>query len=390
MRSDFPLLRGQDVAYLDNAATTQKHDRVIEAEKTFYETSNANPHRSMYDLANDATSAVESTREAYAEALGAEPEEIIFTRNATEALNQTKACFAKQVGSEDNVVITELEHHSNFLPWQQLTKETGASLTVVPHDDVQNIEGYVDDNTALVAFTHMSNVTGEYLPVQDITAAVQKQTDAYVVVDGCQAFPHTSVDLGELGVDAYMFSSHKHYGPTGVGILYLKRGVHDEVSEPLVGGGMVDTVTEDGYVTSQAPHRFEAGTLNAAGIAASKDALQFVEANRERIKEVEDNLLEYALQRLNDAGIDYYGHDHDRYGPVISLNISQDAYDVAHVLNEHDVCIRSGNHCANPLMNALGTTNTARISLGCYNNEDDIDNAIHGLQEAKDILGGTL
>lgn len=388
MLTDIPLIDQTGVHYLDNAATTQKPQHIIDAEKTFYETSNANPHRSMYGLANDATRAVEEARETYADALNADSHEVYFTRTATESLNHLAHGFKHGLDDASTILISEYEHHSNLLPWQQVAEETGATLRIIPHDDINGYEAYLDD-VDIVALTHMSNVTGRILPVQAIASHAKQHSDAIVICDGCQAYPHRDVDVEALGVDAYTFSAHKHYGPTGVGITYVASDLHDSFEPLIVGGGMVDAVTKHDYEASSAPHRFEAGTLNAAGITAAAEAARLVESNRDQIRGHEDELLSYVLRRLNEAGIQYYGHDTEKYGPVVSIKSDHDALDIAHILDEHDVCVRAGNHCADPLMDALHTTNTARISLAHYNDEDDIDAAINALQDAYDLLGGT-
>lgn len=390
MLDDVPFLDNNDVAYLDNAATTQKPRDVIDAMTSFQEHDNANPHRSMYDAANRATKAVEHARATYADIIGATKREVFFTRNATESLNHLALGFQETIDADHNIVITELEHHSNLLPFQRLSDATGADLRTIPYNEINAFKDYIDDDTAIVSITHMSNVTGRILPVKDIAAHANEVSDATVIADGCQAFPHQAVDVDDLGVDAYTFSAHKHYGPAGVGITYLNEDVHDDYTVEVRGGGMVDSVTHDDYSESQAPHRFEAGTLNAAGIHAAGKAADELHRVRESVEDHEEDLKDYALKRLRSDDFHVYGHTGGDYGPVLSLKTENDAFDVAHVLNQHGVCVRAGNHCADPLMSALTTTNTARISIGAYNTEDDIDRAITALEDAQTVLGGTL
>jgi cysteine desulfurase/selenocysteine lyase len=388
MQAEFPLVN-DTTAYLDNAATTQKPRVVLDALTEFYETSNANPHRSMYDLANDATTAVENARQTYADALNAHPEEIFFTRNATESLNHIAHGLKHRLDENSEILTTILEHHSNLLPWQAVAEATGASLTILPRGQAHNIAAHVSDNTEIVTVTHMSNVTGEQFDIQSISQSVKQQTDAAVIADGCQAYPHQQVNVNNLGVDAYTFSAHKHYGPNGVGITYLDAAHHDKFTPHIRGGGMVNSVSQTSYEQSTPPHGFEAGTLNAAGIVASAKAAELVEAHRDDIAQHEAQLKTYLENRLDDADISYYDSPHPR-GPVISLNTRNDAYDIAHILNDHDVCIRAGNHCADPLMSELERSGTARISLAYYNTQDDIDQTLHALQEATNLLGGPL
>jgi len=226
MLDDIPFLDNNDVAYLDNAATTQKPRDVIEAMTSFQENDNANPHRSMYDAANRATAAVENARATYAEILGADTTEVFFTRNATESLNHLAFGFKDQVTDDHNIVLTEMEHHSNLLPFQRLADETGAEVRIIPHDAIDDYKDYIDDQTAIVSITHMSNVTGRVLPVSDMAEYAERVSEAKIIADGCQAFPHQHIDTDDLGVDAYTFSAHKHYGPAGVGITYLDEDAH--------------------------------------------------------------------------------------------------------------------------------------------------------------------
>ena len=384
MKQKFPLLQKKDIAYLDNAATTQKPKRVIAAETNVYEEGYANPHRGIYPLAAKATKILEDARETVADYLNADKEEIIFQRNATEGLNT----IARNVNIDGDILVTEYEHHSNYLPWKEKAKRENQDFQTVPYDDIDAIGEYVDEQTGIVAFTWMSNVTGKIIDISETVKKIRRENeDVIIVVDCAQGMPHIPTDVANWDVDFLSFSGHKIYGPTGAGVLYGKKDRLKQLEPSLYGGGMVHDSLNDEW--KDTPHKFEAGTINVPQIHGLKEAVRFLDENLEQIREDEEALKTYLLKRLRDRDIQIYGHEKDGYGPVVSFKVDDiHPHDLADILGRHNVGIRAGHHCAQPLMKSLGTVATARASIGCYNDEDDVDRLIEAIEDARGILNG--
>lgn len=401
IRKDFPILdqeqNGHRLVFLDSAASSQRPRQVVEAMTDFYNTSYANVHRGVYQLAERSTHAYEQARRKTARFIGASnPGEIVFTKNATEALNLVAGSWGRaNLGPGDAVVLTLLEHHANIVPWQILAAEKGFEIRWIPITD----DGRLDlstldtlvDGAKLVAFTAMSNVTGALTPTDQVIAAA-KAAGAVTVVDACQSVPHLPTDVGELGADFVAFSGHKMLGPTGIGVLWGRAELLDAMPPFLGGGGMILNVTTDGFIPDEPPAKFEAGTppiAEAVGLAAAIDYLETL--GMEAIREHEVSLTAYALRKLtSELGDDITVHGPSEpaaRGGVLSIALADvHAHDVSQVLDEQAVCIRPGHHCAKPLMKKLGVPATARASLYVYNGEDDVDALTEALKTARDFF----
>jgi cysteine desulfurase/selenocysteine lyase len=399
IRRDFPILgrevRGRPLSYLDNAATTQKPTAVIEAIERYYRESNANVHRGVHALSERATEAYEGARRAVASFLNAASErEIIFTRGTTEAINLVAATFgAARVGAGDEVVLTEMEHHSNIVPWQMLTERVGARLRVLPIDDrgdlvMDELPGLLTDRARLVAVTHVSNALGTVNPVKEIVDLAHAR-GVPVLVDGAQAVHHLPVDVQDLGCDFYAFSGHKVYGPTGIGALY-GRLEHLESMPPWQGGGdMILTVSFEKTTYNRAPQRFEAGTPNIAGAAGLTAALDYLAGlGLDAVAEHEADLLEYGAAALSGIeGLRFVGEARERTSVLSFVIDGIHPHDVGTVLDMQGVAVRAGHHCAQPVMARYGVPATTRASFGVYNGRDDVDRLVAGLREARRLLG---
>ena len=396
VKKDFPILdvpaHGKRLVYLDSAATSQKPRQVIERMVRFYETENANVHRAIYELGVKATEAYEAARAAAARYIGARsPRSIVFTRGTTEAINLVRYTWARaNVGEGDEVLVTEMEHHSNVVPWQLLCQEKGARLRYLPIDDdgylrTDLLDAYVTERTKLVGVTLMSNVLGTINPVREV-ADVAHAAGARVVVDAAQAAPHLEFDVNELDCDFLAYSGHKMCGPTGVGVLYGREDLLEEMPPFHGGGEMIREVFDDHSTWAEVPHKFEAGTPNVAqaiGLGAAIDYLESV--GRAEIRAHEKELTAYALERLEDIGATVFGpRDVERRGGAVSFVLEEaHPHDIATVVDQEGVCIRAGHHCAQPLMRRLGVPATARASFYLYNSRDDVDVLIAALEKTK-------
>lgn len=398
-KADFPLLAGNpNLAFLDSGATAQRPACVLDAQRRFYETMNANPLRGLYSLSVEATEAIAAVRGQIARLLGAVDErgracarDIVFTRNASESLNLVAKSFAPLVlGPGDEVAITIMEHHSNLIPWQQATAAAGAKLVYLyPAPDgtltADEIAAKIGPRTKIAAVGHVSNVMGVENPVEQIGRAVHAH-GGYLVVDGAQSVPHMAVDVAALGADFYAFSAHKALGPMGIGVLWGRHELLERMPPMLTGGEMIDSVTETGAVWAPVPEKFEAGTQDAAGIYATGAALSYLvdQVGYEAVASRERALVRYAMDELAGLGfVDLIGPaEADRHHGVISFNVrGVHPHDVASILDMDGVCIRAGHHCAQPLLAWLKVENLAccRASLAFYNDRADIDALVAGL-----------
>lgn len=404
VRAEFPILsrtvRGnKPLVYLDSGATSQRPERVWRAEERFVLHTNAPVHRGAYQLAEEATDAYEHAREAIARFVGAEGREIAFTKNATEALNLVAFTLGDpragelRVGQGDTVVVTELEHHANLVPWQELCARTGATLkwySATPDGriDLDSLE--LDPSVKVVAFTHQSNVTGAVADVPEVVRRA-RAVGALTVLDACQSVPHQPVNFHDLGVDFAAFSGHKMCGPAGVGALYGRAELLDQLPPFLTGGSMIEVVKMDGTTFAAPPQRFEAGTQMTSQVVGLGAAVEFLESiGMEAIAAHERDLTAYALERL--GGVDKLRlvgpATPEARGSAISFVVDGiHPHDLGQVLDDHGVCIRVGHHCAWPVHRCLGVQSTARASLYLYNTRDEVDRLVEAIESAKKFFG---
>jgi cysteine desulfurase/selenocysteine lyase len=396
----FPILRreidGKPIVYLDSAATSQKPQAVIDALSASYERHNANIHRGVYALAQESTARFEGARTIVARRLGVSDPETIFTKNATEAINLVAHAWGRRnVGAGDRIVLTPMEHHSNIVPWQLLAADVGArleyaELTDDGRLDLDSLDELLAHEPKLVAVTHVSNVLGTVNPVGDIVARAHA-AGARVLVDGCQAVPHMPVDLGELAPDFYVFTGHKVYGPTGIGVLYGRRELLEEMPPFLAGGDMIRSVDWQESTWNDLPWKFEAGTspyVEATGLGAAIEWLDGLGLEAARAHEA--SLTSYALERLGEMpGLRVYGPGAEHRGALVSFAVEGvHPHDVAELLSRENVCVRAGHHCAQPLMRRLGVPATSRASFAVHNTRADVDSlieALHGVQRVFEL-----
>lgn len=393
IKKDFPIFSGSDLVYLDNAATTQKPQSVLDEVDSLYSEANANVHRALYSLGSEATERFENSRKKVAKYIGANSEkEIVFTSGTTESINLLARSIGNTLKPGDEILISEMEHHSNIVPWQMAAQRTGATLKYLSIKktgdlDISNSEKYFTSNTKIVSLAHMSNVLGTINPIKKLSEKAH-QVGAIMIVDGAQGASHMPVDVKELGCDFYAFSGHKMLGPTGIGVLWGKTEYLEEM-DPFMGGGeMINTVTMESSTWNDIPYKFEAGTPNfaqAVGLGAAIDYLQNIGMNN--IATHEQMLIKYALGKLNQIdGLRIHGSAKDRSG-VISFNMDGiHPHDLAQFLNEDNIAIRVGHHCAQPLLKALGETATARMSFYIYNDESDVDKFCESLETIKNYF----
>ena len=400
-RSDFPLLAANPgLHYLDSAASAQKPKAVLDAIRDYYETSYANPHRGAYALSVDATQRYHLARARIAKFLGAaDPDTLIFTRGTTEALNLLASSYSRSnVRSDDEIVVTAMEHHSNFVTWQQAALQTGArfricELTPDGHIDLGMLAEMLGPRTRVVAFAHVSNALGTVNPVSEIVKMVRERCDALVVCDGAQGAPHIRVDFDALGVDAYAFSGHKMGGPMGLGGLVARRDLLESTPPYQFGGDMIEFVYDETSTWAPLPHKFEAGTPNSAGAVGLAAAVEYLDTiGMDRVQAHEQQLVALAQQRLEElGGVTIYGPPPEQRSGVLSFNVADvHAHDLATILDSTGVCIRSGHHCAQPLMRRLGVSATARASFYIYNDESDVDALVAGVQQASSLFAGSV
>ncbi|ANI29388.1 cysteine sulfinate desulfinase [Yersinia entomophaga] len=399
IRADFPLLarevNGQPLAYLDSAASAQKPNAVIERELEFYRSGYAAVHRGIHTLSAEATQAMEQVRCQAAEFIHANsPDEIVFVKGTTEAINLVANSYGRHfLKAGDSIIITEMEHHANIVPWQMLAQERGIEIRVWPITasgelDLSVLPHLIDDTTRLLAMTHVSNVLGTVNPIEQIVATA-KAAGLLVLVDGAQAVMHQAVDVQKLGCDFYAFSGHKLYGPTGIGILYGKSELLQQMPPWEGGGAMIKTVSlTEGTTYADAPGRFEAGSPNTAGMMGLGAAMSYLsELGLDNIQRYEHELMAYAVEALQQVeGVIMYGPA-SRAG-VIAFNLGQHhAFDVGSFLDQYGIAIRTGHHCAMPLMQHYGVPSMCRASLAVYTSREDINRLVAGLQRVKRLLG---
>lgn len=401
-RNDFPILNtkinGKDLVYFDNAATTQKPSSVIEAISKYYQEQNANPYRGIYGLSVESTNAYEEARQTVADFIGAKSsKEIIFTGNSTASLNLIANTYGKMVLKEGDQVVTAIsEHHSNILPWQQITKEKGAALSYLylaesGHIKEEEIEQKITENTKIVAVAYVSNVLGTIHPVNSIIKKAH-EVGAVVVLDCAQSIPHYQVNVQELDADFIVFSGHKMLGPMGIGVLYGKEKLLKEMPPFLTGGEMIEYVSEQEATFAPLPNKFEAGTPNVGGAVGLKAAIEYIQkVGYDNIKKIEDELTEYALTKMKEIPyITIYGETDstkERCG-VISFNVDDvHPHDTASILDSDGIAIRAGHHCAQPLMKYMKVAATCRVSFYFYNTKEEIDIFINSLKKVRRWLG---
>jgi len=398
LRTRFPILgrriNGHPLVYLDSAATTQKPDTVIAAESFYYENSNANVHRGLHTLGDEATRAYEGCRVAVAKWLGVDGPQVTIQRSATAAINLVARGWEHHLHEGDAILVTGMEHHANFVPWQMLARRKGLELRELPVTDggeldLARLDEFLDDRVKVVALTHISNVLGTVNPVAEI-AAKARSVGALTVIDAAQSVGHRPVDFDELGGDLLVFSAHKCYGPMGLGFLVGRPEVLSEL-EPMEGGGeMIEWVRMEGTTWADVPHRFEAGTPNVAAAAAFPAAIELLNGiGLESVRAHEEELVGYAMERLRSLeGLVLFGPaEPSARGGLISFHDPQvHPHDMSTILDQLGIAVRAGHHCAQPLHKRLGVVATTRASFGIYNRRDEIDALIDGLVEARKVF----
>tara|TARA_B110000090_G_scaffold53426_1_gene61025 strand:+ start:33 stop:1247 length:1215 start_codon:yes stop_codon:yes gene_type:complete len=397
IRKQFPILsrkvNGHELVYFDNGATTQKPNSVITAESNYYQNENSNVHRGVHFLSGLATDKFEETRITIQNFINAKhSHEIIFTKGTTDSINIVASGYRSLLNKGDEIIISELEHHSNIVPWQMCCEQSGATLKVIPlldngTLDITEFGNLLSKNTKLVAISHISNTLGTINPIEKIIKKA-KAVGAKVLIDGAQAASHISINMQNLDADFYCFSAHKLYGPTGVGVLYGKEDLLNELPAYQGGGEMIKEVSFKKTTYAGLPHKFEAGTPNIAGVVAFKAAINFITGlGINNIAKYEEGLLQYATEEvLKIEGLKIYGTAENK-SAIISFNIKGlHPYDIGMIVDKMGVAIRTGHHCTQPIMDKFNIPGTARISLAVYNTKDEIDICINAIKKAKMML----
>ena len=396
LKKDFPILENRNIAYLDSGATTQKPIQVINAIKDYYERYNANPHRGAYSLSIEATEEYENVRSKIAKFINARHrEEIIFSKNATESLNLIAYSYGMDnLKKDDEVVLSIMEHHSNLVPWQKVTKATGSILNYMYINKEfelsdEEIESKITDKTKVVGIMHISNVLGTINDIKKIIKYAHKK-GAIVVVDATQSIQHMSIDVQELDVDFLVFSGHKMLAPLGIGVLYGKKELLNKMNPFLMGGDMIEYVYEQETTYAPLPNKFEAGTQNVEGVIGLGAAIDYIESiGYDNIQKIEKELINYAMEKLSELDyLDLYvTPNKQNHSGVISFNIKGvHPHDVASILDSEGVCVRSGNHCAQPLLRYMGLDSTCRASFYIYNTKEDVDKLVSALNKAYNMF----
>lgn len=396
-RNDFPLLMQNKIIYIDNAATSQRPQCVIDAEGDFYKNYNANPLRGLYSLSVEATEVYENAREAVRKFIGAEKSnEIIFTRNTTESLNLVAYSYGlSNVKKGDEIVVSIMEHHSDLLPWQMVAKTCGAELKFIEcakdgSIDIEKVKELITGRTKIVAMTQVSNVLGREYPVKEI-AKLAHEKGAVMVVDGAQSTPHMRVDVTDLDADFFAFSGHKLLAPMGIGVLYGKEELLEKMPPFLSGGEMIDSVTRTSAVYAELPHKFEAGTVNAAGAAGLKAAIDYIEkVGFDYIGEREIALTSRAIEKMKKIPhVNIVGSENaDEHTGIVTFTIDNvHPHDISEILAADGIAVRAGHHCAQPLLTHLGLNSTARASFAFYNTEDEVDKFTDSVATIRERMG---
>lgn len=396
-RNDFPLLMQNKIIYIDNAATSQRPQCVIDAEGDFYKNYNANPLRGLYSLSVEATEVYENAREAVRKFIGAEKSnEIIFTRNTTESLNLVAYSYGlSNVKKGDEIVVSIMEHHSDLLPWQMVAKTCGAELKFIEcakdgSIDLEKVKELITSRTKIVAMTQVSNVLGREYPVKEI-AKLAHEKGAVMVVDGAQSTPHMRVDVTDLDADFFAFSGHKLLAPMGIGVLYGKEELLEKMPPFLSGGEMIDSVTRTSAVYAELPHKFEAGTVNAAGAAGLKAAIDYIEkVGFDYIGEREIALTSRAIEKMKKIPhVNIIGSENaDEHTGIVTFTIDNvHPHDISEILAADGIAVRVGHHCAQPLLTHLGLNSTARASFAFYNTEDEVDKFTDSVATIRERMG---
>ena len=396
LKQYFPLYTSSpDLAYFDTGASALKPQVVIDKIREYYSSYGVNIHRGLYEASDRATTEHDNAREIVATFINAEPEEIVFIYGTTHGLNMLATSLGQELKKGDNIVLTAWEHHANLIPWQQIAKNTGAELRFVDIDDdyqldIEDAKEKIDSNTKIVSFGHVSNTLGSLAPAKELIA-LAKQVQAITIIDAAQSIVHLKTDVKKLDVDFLVFSGHKLYGPTGIGVLYGKKEKLAQLSPVMFGGDMILDVSYDSAEWNDVPYRFESGTPNIAGAIGLGAAVKFIESiGLQHIQERETKLTSYLINQLSSLpNVQIIGSSNpSKHHGVISIHIPGiHTHDIAEILNRHNVAIRVGSHCAMPLMKKLGLPGgTARFSVGMYNDEKDVDTAMTSLKEAIDIF----
>ena len=396
LKKDFPILNEKNITYLDSGATTQKPIQVINAIDEYYKTINANVHRGAYSLSIEATAAYENAREKIARFINSSSaEQVIFSKNATESLNLIAYSYGMEnLKKDDEIVLSIMEHHSNLVPWQKVAKVTGAKLNYMYINDEfeisdEEIENKITDETKIVGITHVSNVLGTINNVKKIIKQAHKK-GAIVIVDASQSIPHMKIDVQDLDCDFLVFSGHKILAPLGIGVLYGKKQLLNEMTPFLMGGDMIEYVYEQQTTFAPLPNKFEAGTQNIEGVIGLAAAIDYIESiGYDEIARIENEVVNYAREELYKLDFLelYITPNKENHSAVISFNIKGvHPHDVASILDNYGVCVRSGNHCAQPLMRHLGMDSTCRASFYLYNTKEDVDKLVEALKKAYEMF----
>lgn len=391
-KDEFPILKERKISYLDSGATTQKPQCVINAINSYYKECNANPHRGAYSLSIEATEKYESTREKIAKFINARnKEEIVFSKNATESLNLIAYSYGlDNLKKDDEVVLSIMEHHSNLVPWQYVTQKTNSKLKFMYINkeyelSKEEIESKITNKTKIVGITHVSNVLGTINNVKEIIKYAHKK-GAVVIVDASQSIPHMKIDVQDLDADFLVFSGHKMFAPLGIGVLYGKKELLNKMTPFLMGGDMIEYVYEQNTTFAPLPNKFEAGTQNVEGVIGLGAAIDYIEKiGYKEIQNAEAAITNYAVSELSKLDFLelYITPNLENHSSVISFNIKGvHPHDVASILDSNGVCVRSGNHCAQPLLRYLGMDSTCRASFSIYNTKEDVDNLVEALKKA--------